>query len=101
QDVAWRVGTAKERLGALETRLGRAARERMRGCREREAALSRELAALSPLAVLQRGYALVYDERGALIKQVQNVREGQNLTTRLAGGRVKSRVTEIEKEHRG
>lgn len=101
QDVAWRVGTAKERLGALETRLMRAAQERVRGCRERETALSRELGALSPLAVLQRGYALVYDERGTLIKQVQDVREGQNITTRLASGRVKSRVTEIEKEHKG
>jgi exodeoxyribonuclease VII large subunit len=101
QDVAWRVGTAKERLGGLEVRLARAARECVRGCREREAALSRELGALSPLAVLQRGYALVYDERGALIKQVEDVHEGQNLTTRLKSGRLKSRITEIEKEHRG
>jgi exodeoxyribonuclease VII large subunit len=101
QDVVWRVSTAKERLSVLQTRLTRAARERVRGWREREAALCRELGALSPLAVLQRGYALVYDERGALIKQVEDVREGQNIATRLKSGRLRSRVTEIEKEHKG
>ncbi len=98
QDVAWRVRTAKERLGALETRLTRAERERLRGWREREAALGRELGALSPLAVLQRGYTLVYDERGALIKQVEDVREGQKITTRLKSGRLHSRVSSIERE---
>ena len=98
QDVAWRVSTAKERLGALGVRLMRAQQEHLRGCREREAALSRELGALSPLAVLQRGYALVYDEQGALIKQVEDVRAGQNITTRMKSGRVFSRVRSIERE---
>ncbi|HTV82419.1 MAG TPA: exodeoxyribonuclease VII large subunit [Acidobacteriaceae bacterium] len=98
QDVAWRVATARDRLGLLEQRLTRAEREQLRGRREREAALTRELSALSPLAVLQRGYALVYDERGALIKQVEGVSQGQNITTRLASGRIRSRVSEIERE---
>jgi exodeoxyribonuclease VII large subunit len=98
QDVAWRVTTVQERLGALDARLMRAERERLREWREREAALSRELGALSPLGVLQRGYALVYDERGALIKQVEDVRKGQNITTRLRSGRLRSRVNEIERE---
>jgi exodeoxyribonuclease VII large subunit len=101
QDVAWRLSAAKERLALLETRLTRATREHLRGRRERATALSRQLGALSPLAVLQRGYALVYDENGALIKQAGEVRRGQNIVTRLAQGRVRSRVTEIEKENRG
>ena len=100
QDVAWRTGAARERLAGLEMRLTRAQREHLRGCREREAALARQLGALSPLAVLQRGYALVYDERGALIKEIESVRKGQSITTRLASGRIHSRVSAIEREPR-
>ncbi len=68
QDVAWRTRVARERFAALEARLTRAQQEHLRNSREREAALSRQLASLSPLAVLSRGYALVYDDNGALIK---------------------------------
>jgi exodeoxyribonuclease VII large subunit len=100
QDVAWRTGAARERLAGLEMRLTRAQREHLRGCRERETGLRRELAALSPLAVLQRGYALVYDEDGTLIKEIESVRKGQSITTRLASGRIHSRVSAIEREPR-
>lgn len=54
---------------------------------------------LSPLAVLNRGYALVFAPDGRLLKHVQDVREGDSLTTRLADGTVTSRVTgRIQKE---
>lgn len=98
QDVAWRIRGAREQLAALEARLTRACREQVRGCKERAAALGRELGALSPLAVLERGYALVYGESGALIKTAQDVKQGQQITTRLAHGRLRSQVAEIEKE---
>jgi exodeoxyribonuclease VII large subunit len=48
---------------------------------------------LSPLAVLNRGYALVFSLDGQLIKNAHNVEEGDILTTRLANGTVTSRVT--------
>jgi exodeoxyribonuclease VII large subunit len=98
QDIGWRTVAARERLGALEDGMRRLARERLRWCREREAGLTRELAALSPLAVLGRGYALVYDERGRLIKESGTVTEGQSITTRLARGRIRSRVSQVERE---
>jgi exodeoxyribonuclease VII large subunit len=101
QDVGWRTVAARERLVATEDGMRRLARERLRSCREREAALARELAALSPLAVLGRGYALVYDEEGRLIKESEAVTEGQSITTRLARGRIRSRVTQVERESPG
>lgn len=100
QDVARRMGVARERLSAFDARLTRAAHARMQTGHERQAALARQLAMLSPLAVLNRGYALVYDEAGRLIKSTESVREGQDLVTRVARGRIRSRVSRVEEHSR-
>jgi exodeoxyribonuclease VII large subunit len=101
QDVVARTTIARERLASLEARLNRAQRDHLRGFRDRETSLARHLTALSPLAVLSRGYALVYDDRGVLIKDTENIAEGQSILTRLARGRLRSRVTQVEKEKQG
>ena len=98
QDLAVRTGVARERLAALDARMARATTERLRFCRERETSLERELGALSPLAVLNRGYALVYDEQGTLIRTTMNIAEGQAIVIRLARGRLRTRVNNIEEE---
>lgn len=98
QDVAVRTGVARERLDAIDARMARAQHEHLRACRERATSLSRQLTALSPLAVLNRGYALVYDENGALIKTTLNIADGQSIVTRLARGRIRSRVSQVEKD---
>ena len=52
---------------------------------------------VSPVAVLQRGYALVY--RGeALIRDAESLRQGDMLRIRLANGTVCAAVTESPKE---
>jgi exodeoxyribonuclease VII large subunit len=80
-------------------------------CAERDAAISARLEdargrlsitmasldALSPLAVLQRGYALAQDERGRLLTDVSAVRPGDQLQIRLARGRILARVEQTEK----
>lgn len=101
QDIGWRAVAVRERLTALDDGMRRLVRERLRSCRERETGFSRELAALSPLAVLGRGYALVYDEEGRLVKESEAVTEGQSITTRLARGRIRSRVSQVERESPG
>jgi exodeoxyribonuclease VII large subunit len=120
QDVVARTGIARERLASLEARLVRACRDRqrasgellaslhvrivraqrdyLRALRDREAGLSRHVTALSPLAVLSRGYALVYDDTGVLIKDTENITQGQSIVTRLARGRFHSRVSQVEEE---
>jgi exodeoxyribonuclease VII large subunit len=97
-DVAARAGIARERLTGLDSRMARATHEYLRARGERRAGLERQLSALSPLAVLNRGYALVYDDAGALIKTTEGVREGQSIVARLARGRIRSQVTQVEKE---
>jgi exodeoxyribonuclease VII large subunit len=101
QDVASRTALARERLASLQPRITRAQRDRLRALHEREAGLARHLTALSPLAVLSRGYALVYDDHGALIKDTESVTEGQSIVTRLARGRIRSRVSKVERETHG
>jgi exodeoxyribonuclease VII large subunit len=55
-------------------------------------ALDARLHSLSPLAVLDRGYALVLDAAGSLIRSTAQLSSGDLLTTRLADGSFISRV---------
>jgi len=51
------------------------------------------LESLSPLAILERGYALVFDSSGQLIKDAASVEVGQELSARLARGGIEAKVT--------
>ena len=44
------------------------------------------LSALSPLAILERGYALVFDASGKLLKDAARVKAGDEISARLAKG---------------
>ncbi|GMQ88604.1 MAG: exodeoxyribonuclease VII large subunit [Gammaproteobacteria bacterium] len=62
--------------------------------REKLAVLSRALDAISPLATLQRGYSItLLQADGSVVHSVQQVRNGDTLETRLASGRILSKVT--------
>lgn len=54
------------------------------------------LDALSPLAVLERGYAIAQRENGGLLRDAQSVTIGDSVRVRLAKGRLSTRVTDIE-----
>ena len=51
------------------------------------------LQALSPLAVLSRGYALVYGPDGTLLRDAAAVKPGDTVRARLADGSVEAQVT--------
>lgn len=51
------------------------------------------LASLSPLAILDRGYALIFDAQGKLVKDVRDVQVGDQLSARLARGEIEAAVT--------
>jgi len=42
---------------------------------------------LSPLGVLERGYALVLDAQGGVVRTTNQVAPGDQVTTRLSDGR--------------
>ncbi|MGO4255948.1 exodeoxyribonuclease VII large subunit [Marmoricola sp. RAF53] len=52
--------------------------------------------ALSPLATLNRGYAVLSDADGTLLSSVGAVRPGQSLTIRVADGRITAEVAGVE-----
>jgi exodeoxyribonuclease VII large subunit len=51
---------------------------------------------LSPLAVLQRGYALVQAADGRLVRDSAEAGVGDRLTIRLSRGHLESTVTKID-----
>jgi exodeoxyribonuclease VII large subunit len=53
---------------------------------------SNALQALSPLSVLARGYALVYNADGILLRSADETAAGQNIRARLSRGSLEARV---------
>jgi exodeoxyribonuclease VII large subunit len=91
-----RVARARTRFSVLCAARDAAARSRLDDARARLAVSVASLDALSPLAVLERGYALAQDERGRLLRDVRRVRVGQSVRLRLAEGALRCRVEETE-----
>src|SRR2546426_2899764 len=54
--------------------------------------LASQLQTLSPVAILERGYALVFDSRGNLLKNAAQVKVGDEISARLAKGSVTATV---------
>jgi exodeoxyribonuclease VII large subunit len=50
------------------------------------------LETLSPLAILERGYALVFDSSGKLLKDAAQVQTGDEISARLARGEIQATV---------
>jgi exodeoxyribonuclease VII large subunit len=96
------VARARQRLTALQTQLERSLERQLQSSISRRAALDARLRALSPLAVLDRGYALVLAADGALVRSAAQLAPGDAILTRLAVGSVTSRVeaTQPAETHR-
>lgn len=61
--------------------------------RVRSERLQTALESLSPLAILERGYALVFDSQGKLLKDARGVKLGDEVSARLAHGEIQASVT--------
>ena len=83
---------ARERLQACAGRLDRSLERTLRRSAVGIGALQARLHSLSPLAVLDRGYALVLTPEGALIRSIAQLKSDQTVATRLADGVFLSRV---------
>ncbi len=85
------AGIGKE-LDARNAAMAAAERSLLRQRRGRLEQLSGQVDALSPLAILGRGYALVFDASGALLKDAGRVKAGEEITARLARGTISATV---------
>jgi exodeoxyribonuclease VII large subunit len=54
--------------------------------------MGRALEMLSPLAILERGYALVFDGEGKLVKDAAQVKAGEEIRARVARGEIEAVV---------
>ncbi len=92
-----RIRDLERRLDELTSRAERAMRNGLRLTRHRADALAARLDSLSPLAVLGRGYSLTQRvSDGQVIRDASELAVGDELNTRFAQGRAKSRVEQIE-----
>jgi len=95
-DARRRLAAIRQQLAAQVANLAAATHTRFlqsRGALERHTA---SLEALSPVAILNRGYALVFDAQGELVKDAARLKAGDELLARLARGQVRVRVTATE-----
>lgn len=81
-----------QRLDELEGRMTLAARTRLERAKMRLAAALRTLNAVSPLATLDRGYAIVTGPDGRVLQDAATVNPGDTVGARLAVGRLTARV---------
>jgi exodeoxyribonuclease VII large subunit len=97
-DARRQLAAVRQRLEAVLAGLAAAARGHLR---ENRATLERRAAsleALSPVAILNRGYALVFDANGQLVKDAARLKKDQEISARVARGRFRAEVTETEPE---
>ncbi len=80
----------RERILSLRAKAESLLKERYFSLEAKVKTRSAEIAALSPLNTLERGYALIYDESGKLIKSAKNAKIGDKTTTRMSDGYIKS-----------
>jgi len=92
--VAARLELASQRLDRSFDRLAGAAALRLERHRHRLAALGGQLDALSPLKILERGYALARDPSGRVLKRVAQFAPGDAFRLRVSDGEVPARVAD-------
>jgi exodeoxyribonuclease VII large subunit len=90
------VHDRQRRLDEFSQQLTCSMQESLVRRREQLRSLAAHLDALSPLAVLGRGYSLTQTEAGLLVREASAVTPGDLIVTRLAQGRVTSSVTSVD-----
>jgi exodeoxyribonuclease VII large subunit len=96
QDITARIATIHRRLQSADQRLHRTTTQIINPRQMRLNRASAGLGALSPLAVLSRGYALVYAADGRLLRSAAATAAGQTIRARLAHGVLEAEVTQTE-----
>lgn len=94
-DPRQRLAHAGAHLADFRARMDRSLERFVQASQSRLGALDARLRTLSPLAVLDRGYALVLTEAGDVVRSAAQISTGDRLTTRVAEGAFTSRVEQI------
>ena len=95
-EVKSQLRNARRRYDAASAACTGAIEFSVQEARERLGRAAVSLDALSPLAVLQRGYAIAQDASGKPVRDAASVAAGDELTVRLAKGKLNTRVESVE-----
>lgn len=98
QTPAAKVLRARQRVDELSLRSGRALAQRARWQRATLQGAVARLGALSPLAVLERGYAVVHGADGKLVRAASDVQPGDKLDVRVQRGRLNVEVKDTKED---
>ena len=92
------VQACRERLSGLSQRLARLGQGQVDKNKGALSVLTGKLHSLSPLRVLSRGYAVVYDSSGAAVADAGALTPGDVVTIRAAKGRARAEILETDRE---
>ena len=95
-EVKSRLNNARARLDTASSACDGSIAEKLQEGRERLGLAAASLDALSPLGVLQRGYAIAQDGSGRLLRDAATVAEGDFVSVRLQKGKLGTRIERIE-----
>lgn len=87
-DLRLVLGGVRKELNARVAAMAAAARDLLLRRRSRLERLTSQMEALSPVAILERGYALVFDSSGKLVKDAPRVKAGEQIRARVAHGEI-------------
>ncbi|KAA1174993.1 exodeoxyribonuclease VII large subunit [Marinobacter salinexigens] len=85
----------RETVDRLSERLASCASHQMSRRRDRLEHLGKTLHVVSPLATLGRGYAIVKDADGAIVRDPSSLTHGDQITARVSGGEISASVTSV------
>jgi len=85
-----------ERVSSARQRLAAAIRVSVSGAGSQLAVLSGRLQTVSPLSTLERGYALVLDAGGSVVRSARQLKAGDGITARLADGVISATVNRTD-----
>ena len=94
-----RLSALRERLTTLERNLASLAEKQVGERRQRFAALCASLHAMSPLAVLARGYAVARKANGTVLRSADEVTVGETIDVTLGRGSLVCTVNETRGEN--
>lgn len=93
RDVRLRLAAAGRRIEAARTALEHCVGLRVTRAHGRIEPLRAQLEQLSPLKILERGYAIVSAADGAVVKSPAQAPPGSDVSIRIAEGRLSARIT--------
>ncbi len=93
-----RVDNNRQRIDTLVSHLDRAITRQLERYQNRLALLETGLTAVSPLATLARGYAIVRDENGRVVRSVRDVAVDDALSVQLVDGELGATIKNVMRD---